>query len=216
MPFLIRWKRKSVTTGGITRISEVTVPNMVAFIPAKDKATGAAVLICPGGGYGILAYDHEGTDLGMWFKERGIAAFVLKYRLPNAKSMTHQHEVPLLDAMQGMKLIRQNAKKYNVNTDQIGIMGFSAGGHLASTLSTHFDRGANASEVAKPNFALLLYPVITFLPEFAHGGSRKALLGPDESDELVKYYSNELMVSAYYSPHLPGTCPGRRRGAGRE
>jgi acetyl esterase/lipase len=193
-------EEKAVTTGGITRLSEVTVPNMVAFVPAKEKATGAAVLICPGGGYGILAYDHEGTDLGMWFKERGIAAFVLKYRLPNEKSMTHQHEVPLLDAMQGMKLIRQNAKKYNVNTDQIGIMGFSAGGHLASTLSTHFDRGANASEAAKPNFALLLYPVITFLPEFAHGGSRKNLLGPDESDQLVKYYSNELMVSATTPP----------------
>jgi acetyl esterase/lipase len=193
-------EEKAVTTGGITRLSDVTVPNMVAFIPAKDKATGAAVLICPGGGYGILAYDHEGTDLAAWFKERGIAAFVLKYRLPNEKAMTHQHEVPLMDAMQGMKMIRKNANKYNVKPDQIGIMGFSAGGHLAATLSTHFDRGANASEEAKPNFALLLYPVITFLPEFAHGGSRKNLLGPDESDELVNYYSNELMVSPSTPP----------------
>ncbi|MPR35389.1 alpha/beta hydrolase [Salmonirosea aquatica] len=193
-------EEKAVTTGGITRLSNVTVPNMVAFIPAKDKATGAAVLICPGGGYGILAYDHEGTDLAAWFKERGIAAFVLKYRLPNEKAMTHQHEVPLMDAMQGMKMIRRNANKYNVKPDQIGIMGFSAGGHLAATLSTHFDRGANASEEAKPNFALLLYPVITFLPEFAHGGSRKNLLGPDESDELVNYYSNELMVSSSTPP----------------
>ncbi len=193
-------KEKSETNGGITRISNVTVPDLLAFIPDKNKATGAAVMICPGGGYGILAYDHEGSDIAEWFKARGIAAFVLKYRLPNPALMTKQHEVPLMDAMQGIKLIRENAKKYNIKFDQIGVMGFSAGGHLAATLSTHFDRGPNASELAKPDFAILLYPVITFLPEFAHGGSRKNLLGGDDSPELEKYYSNELMVSATTPP----------------
>ena len=191
---------EKTTNDGMLRISGVTVPSVTAFIPAKDKATGAAVMICPGGGYGILAAGHEGSELGEWFKARGIAAFVLKYRLPDPAAMIRQHEVPLLDAMQGIKLIRQNAKKYNIKPDQIGVMGFSAGGHLAATLSTHFDRGQFASEDAKPNFAILLYPVITFSKEYQHSGSRKKLLGADDSEELANYYSNELMVSPSTPP----------------
>ena len=193
---------KSETTGGIMRISGVTVPTITAYLPSKEKATGAAVLICPGGGYGILAAEHEGSELAEWFKARGIAGIVLKYRLPNAQAMTKQHEVPLMDAMQGMKLIRQNAKKWNLDPNKIGVMGFSAGGHLAATLSTHFDQGPNASEDARPNFAILLYPVISFSPTLAHGGSRKNLLGADESEELIKYYSNEQHVSEKTPPTL--------------
>jgi acetyl esterase/lipase len=190
-------EEKSITDDtGILRISGVTVPTLTAFIVPKEKATGAAVMICPGGGYAILAASHEGSDLAKWFNERGISAFVLKYRLPNVKAMTHQHEVPLMDAMQGMKLIRQSAKKWNIDTDKIGVMGFSAGGHLAATLSTHYNLGAQASDEAKPNFSILLYPVISLSPELAHGGSRDNLLGPDKSEELKKYYSNELQVSA--------------------
>lgn len=190
-------EEKSVTDdSGILRISGVTVPTITAFIVPKEKATGAAVMICPGGGYGILAASHEGSDLAIWFNERGISAFVLKYRLPDAKAMTHQHEVPLMDAMQGMKLIRKSAKKWNIDPDKIGVMGFSAGGHLAATLSTHYNMGTQASDDAKPNFSILLYPVISLLPELAHGGSRDNLLGPDKSEELIKYYSNELQVSA--------------------
>lgn len=191
---------KSETTNGIMRISGVTVPTMTAYIPAKDKATGAAVMICPGGGYAILAAEHEGSELAEWFKERGIAAFVLKYRLPNAKAMTNQHEVPLMDAMQGMKLIRQNAGKWNIDANKVGVMGFSAGGHLAATLSTHFNKGAGASEAAKPNFSILLYPVISFQPSISHGGSRDNLLGAAKSDELIRYYSNELQVDASTPP----------------
>jgi acetyl esterase/lipase len=191
-------EEKSVTDDtGILRISGVTI---TAFIVPKEKATGAAVMICPGGGYAILAASHEGSDLAKWFNERGISAFVLKYRLPNVKAMTHQHEVPLMDAMQGMKLIRQSAKKWNIDTDKIGVMGFSAGGHLAATLSTHYNLGAQASDEAKPNFSILLYPVISLSPELAHGGSRDNLLGPDKSEELIKYYSNELQVSAKAPP----------------
>jgi acetyl esterase/lipase len=190
-------EEKSVTAAdGILRISGVTVPTITAFIVPKEKATGAAVMICPGGGYGILAASHEGSDLAKWFNERGISAFVLKYRLPDAKAMTHQHEVPLMDAMQGMKLIRQSSRKWNIDTDKIGVMGFSAGGHLAATLSTHYNLGTQASDDAKPNFSILLYPVISLSPELAHGGSRDNLLGPDKSEELIKYYSNELQVSA--------------------
>ncbi|GAA4434818.1 alpha/beta hydrolase [Ravibacter arvi] len=185
---------------GILRISGVTVPTMTVFLPEKSKATGAAVLICPGGGYGILAASHEGSDLARWFNERGIAGVVLKYRLPNAKAMVRQHEVPLTDAMQAMKLIRKNAGEWRIDPDKIGVMGFSAGGHLAATLSTHYHRGEKASEGAKPNFSILMYPVITFSQLNTHIGSRKNLLGPDSSAALVTYYSNELQVDEKTPP----------------
>jgi acetyl esterase/lipase len=184
---------------GVARISNVSVPTITAYVPAKGKQTGAAIMICPGGGYGILAIDHEGEEVARWFSEMGIAAFVLKYRLPNEKIMTNQHEVPLMDAMQGMKLIREKASQYGINPDKIGVMGFSAGGHLASTLSTHYNKGAGASDMAKPNFSILLYPVITF-GEKTHSGSRDNLLGNQKSEELLAYYSNELQVTAQTPP----------------
>jgi acetyl esterase/lipase len=194
-------EEKSVTdASGILRISGVTIPSMTAYIAPKDKSTGAAVLICPGGGYGILAASHEGSDFAKWFNERGISAFVLKYRLPNQKGMTKQHEVPLMDAMQAMKLIRQSASKWNIDLGKIGVMGFSAGGHLAATLSTHYNSGEKASLDAKPNFSILLYPVISFMPTISHGGSRDNLLGPDKSPELIWYYSNELQVNPQTPP----------------
>ncbi|WP_439559531.1 alpha/beta hydrolase [Dyadobacter sp.] len=185
---------------GILRISGVTVPTITAYIAPKDKATGAAVMICPGGGYGILAASHEGSDFAKWFNDRGISAFVLKYRLPNEKAMEHQHEVPLMDAMQAMKIIRENSGKWNIDKGKIGVMGFSAGGHLAATLSTHHNMGPKASPSAKPDFSILLYPVISFQPALAHGGSRDNLLGPEKSEELIKYYSNELQVSEQTPP----------------
>jgi acetyl esterase/lipase len=194
-------EEKSVTdASGILRISGVTVPTIAAYIAPKETATGAAVMICPGGGYGILAASHEGSDFAKWFNDRGISAFVLKYRLPNEKAMTHQHEVPLMDAMQGMKLIRQNAAKWNIDLNKIGVMGFSAGGHLAATLSTHHNMGEKASKDAKPDFSILLYPVISLQPSIAHGGSRDNLLGSEKSEELIKYYSNELQVSDQTPP----------------
>lgn len=194
-------EEKSVTDAqGILRISGVTVPTIAAYIAPKEKATGAAVMICPGGGYGILAASHEGSDFAKWFNERGISAFVLKYRLPNEKAMAHQHEVPLMDAMQGMKLIRQNAAKWGVDVNKVGVMGFSAGGHLAATLSTHHNMGEKASADGTPNFSILIYPVISFQPAISHGGSRDNLLGPEKSDDLIKYYSNELQVSDQTPP----------------
>jgi acetyl esterase/lipase len=194
-------EEKSVTDAtGILRISGVSVPDLAAYIVPKEKATGAAVMICPGGGYGILAASHEGSDFAKWFNDRGISAFVLKYRLPSEKTMTKQHEVPLMDAMQAMKIIRKGAGKWNIDLNKIGVMGFSAGGHLAATLSTHFNMGEKASPEAKPNFSILLYPVISLMPALAHGGSRDNLLGAEKSDELIKYYSNELQVSAQTPP----------------
>ncbi|WP_234735230.1 alpha/beta hydrolase [Tellurirhabdus bombi] len=179
---------------GILRISQVKVPTLMAFLPAKEKATGASVMICPGGGYSILAYGHEGEEVARWLNGLGVAAFVLKYRLPDDRIQTNKEQVPLADAMQGMKVIRQNAAKWGVDPNKIGIMGFSAGGHLASTLSTHYHRGEGASEEAKPNFAILLYPVITFGTK-AHSGSREKLVGKNASQEQIDYYSNELQVS---------------------
>lgn len=193
-------EKSETDANGILRISNVSVPTLTVYLPPKDKATGAAVMICPGGGYGILAASHEGSDVARWFNEMGVAAFVLKYRLPNPAIMTNQQEVPLMDAMQGLTLIRKEAARYGIDANKIGVMGFSAGGHLASTLATHFNKGPKASEQAKPNFAILLYPVITF-GEKAHGGSRNNLLGKlASSPEMVAYYSNELQVTAQTPP----------------
>tara|TARA_R110002124_G_scaffold5521_1_gene35361 strand:+ start:297 stop:1172 length:876 start_codon:yes stop_codon:yes gene_type:complete len=191
---------------GILRISGVTVPTITAYLAPKEKATGAAVMICPGGGYAILAASHEGSDFAKWFNDRGISAFVLKYRLPNEKGMSHQHEVPLMDAMKGMEIIRNNASKWNIDSDKIGVLGFSAGGHLAATLSTHYNLGKNASENAKPNFSILAYPVISFGDKFAHGGSKNNLLGSEKSEALIKYYSNELQISDKTPPAFLVHC----------
>lgn len=193
-------EKSETDASNILRISGVTVPTITAYIAPKENATGAAVMICPGGGYGILAASHEGSDFAKWFNDRGISAFVLKYRLPNEKAMTHQHEVPLMDAMQGMKMIRQNAAKWNIDPNKIGVMGFSAGGHLAATVSTHYNMGPKASQESKPDFSILLYPVISFSPAISHGGSRDNLLGTEKSDELINYYSNELQVSDQTPP----------------
>ncbi|MEZ0542583.1 alpha/beta hydrolase [Fibrella arboris] len=194
---------KSVTSGGIMRISDVVTPTLTVY-PAKNAATlaatGTAVMICPGGGYSILAAEHEGSAIANWFAERGITAFVLKYRLPDPRLQQTPHEAPLADAMQGMRLIRQQAKRYNINPNQIGVMGFSAGGHLASTLSTHYDKGPGADQLAKPNFSILMYPVITF-GDKAHAGSRTKLLGTLATDpSWINYYSNEKQVSATTPP----------------
>ena len=193
-------EKSETDANGILRISNVSIPTLTAYLPSKDKATGAAVMICPGGGYSILAASHEGSDVARWFNSMGVAAFVLKYRLPNSEIMTSQQEVPLMDAMQGMTLIRQNANRYGVDPNKLGVMGFSAGGHLAATLATHYHRGPKASEMAKPNFAILLYPVVTF-GEKAHTGSRDKLLGKlNTSSEMIAYYSNELQVTSQTPP----------------
>ena len=188
---------KSTTEGGILRISDVTIPTLTVYLPSASATTPkAAVMICPGGGYSILAAGHEGSEMAKWFTDRGIVAVVLKYRLPDDRTQTVPREVPLTDAMQGLRMIRQQAGQYGVDPNRIGVMGFSAGGHLASTLSTQYNKGPKADEQAKPNFAILLYPVITF-GEKAHGGSRDKLLGADKADAaLLELFSNEKQVTA--------------------
>jgi acetyl esterase/lipase len=178
----------------IVRIGKVQVPQIEVYLPNKRSVTGQAVIICPGGGYSILAYDWEGTDVAKLLNAHGIAAIVLKYRLPDSLSSTAPDQVPLMDAKQAMRIVREKAASWNINPNKIGIMGFSAGGHLASTLSTHFE------EETKPNFSILIYPVISMDKSIAHMGSRNNLIGKQPSEEMAKLYSNELQVTANTPP----------------
>lgn len=187
-------------TTNAVRISYVQNPDISVYLPSKGIATGQAVVICPGGGYRILAYDKEGTDIAKWLNSKGIAGIVLKYRLPVSKSNIINHKSPLLDAQCAIRLTRYHANKWNIKKDKIGIMGFSAGGHLASSAGTHFDIGdENAvdpvdSISSRPDFMILIYPVITFNETFTHNGSRTALIGENPDLALVQYYSNEMQV----------------------
>lgn len=195
-------------TTNIIRLSLVQHPDIAVFLPSDGNATGEAVVICPGGGYHILAYDWEGIDIARWFSSRGIAAAVLKYRLPVSKSNIVPHKTPLLDAQRALRMVRHHAGSWNFDPGRIGIMGFSAGGHLASTLSTHFDKGDPDNddpverESCRPDFSVLVYPVISFTEAFTHIGSRTALLGEDPDPELVTYYSNELQVTPQTPPAI--------------
>lgn len=186
--------QEQVETKDITRISKVQVPQLELFLPNKKSANGQAVIICPGGGYARLSYDWEGTDIAKLLNTHGIAAFVLKYRLPDSLSSTSPDKVPLLDAQQAMRIVRLNASEWNINPHHIGIMGFSAGGHLAATLSNHYDQDT------KPDFSILIYPVISMDKSIAHLGSRNNLIGMQPTAELIKLYSNEFQVSAQTPP----------------
>ncbi|MFA9392938.1 MAG: alpha/beta hydrolase [Prolixibacteraceae bacterium] len=193
----------------VARISNVQTPDIAVYQPSKSMITGEAVIICPGGGYWILAYDKEGIDIAKYFNSKGITAIVLKYRLPVSKSNTGGDKTPLADAQRAMRLARYHAAEWGIDPNKIGIMGFSAGGHLASSLSTHFDSGnaASADSVeqlsCRPDFSLLIYPVITFTQDFMHKGSRTNLLGSETpSEELAKYYSNELQITEATPPAI--------------
>ena len=184
----------------ITVISNVQVPDIAVYLPTRKFAAGQAVVICPGGGYWILAYDLEGTDIAKYLNSIGVAAIVLKYRLPTYGNCIIPYKAPLMDAQRAMRFVRYNAAKWNIDPGKVGIMGFSAGGHLASTLGTHFDYGNPAATDSvekiscRPDFMILMYPVITFTDSCMHKGSREALLGKEPDEELVKYFSNELQV----------------------
>ena len=183
-------------------------PDISVFLPSKNNRTGQAVLVIPGGGYQAIVHIWEGEDIAKWLNSNGIAAMVLKYRLPNAKSNIVSHKSPLLDASRALKIIRENSEKWNIDKNNIGVMGFSAGGHLASTLGTHYDKDGNPqsdridSVSSRPDFMVLMYPVITMDEKFTHMGSRRNLLGENPSQELVDYYSSEKQVSAETPPTL--------------
>lgn len=190
-------------TTNVMRVKDVTEPELYTFLPPANQRSGSSVVICPGGGYRILAIDHEGYAVARWFNERGISAFVLKYRLPNEEVMDNKTIVPLLDAQQAIRLVRQNAEEWGLDPFKIGIMGFSAGGHLASTVGTHFQKPVGSIEdttSVRPDFMILGYPVVSMLETTTHGGSRKALLGSDPPLDLVRRFSNELQVTSESPP----------------
>ena len=197
-------QKSETDKNGILIISEVTVPTLTIYSPPKGKSNGTSVIICPGGGYRILAASHEGSDVAKEFNKMGITAFVLKYRIPNENAQIDKSIAPLQDAQQAIRLIRKDAIKYGINPNRIGILGFSAGGHVAATASTHFLRpvGENADETnVRPDFSILIYPVIT-LKEFGHAGSTQQLIGKNPSAETIEFFSNETQVTKETPPVL--------------
>jgi len=191
---------EKITTvdGRITRCERVVNPDLSVFLPAPDKANGAAVLICPGGGYGALAFDHEGNAIAKWLNDNGIAGIILKYRLPSDQIMKDKSTGPLQDAQEAMRVIRRNASDWKIDPGKVGVIGFSAGGHLASTLSTHYAEKVyevKDNSSARPDFSLLIYPVVSFDTTITHRGSRNNLIGIKPDARLVERFSNELQIT---------------------
>ena len=186
----------------ILRISKVQIPEMDVYLPEAEKATGQAVVLLPGGGYHILAYHWEGTNFAKWFRDRGIAAIVLKYRLPTSRSLSERHWAPLSDAQRAIRICRDQADAWGLDPGQIGVMGFSAGGHLAATLSTQYRARVYEpvdtldSLSARPSYSILVYPVISFTDPAVHSGSKTALLGEEPRDSLLRFFSPEQQTDA--------------------
>jgi acetyl esterase/lipase len=196
-------EKTTIADGINTRFEKVTSPALFPYLPPKESATGTAVLICPGGGYSGLAFNHEGHAVAKWLNDNGIAGIILKYRLPSDLIMKDKSVGPLQDAQEAIRIIRRNAVKWNIDPNRIGVIGFSAGGHLASTLSTHYAEKVYEPKdtvSAKPNFSLLIYPVITMDSSFTHAGSRRNLIGAKPSAEDIKRFSNELQVNEKTPP----------------
>lgn len=191
-------EKRTVRDNGTEIISAISVPTLTVFTPKTPAASRTAVIIFPGGGYHINAIKHEGLDIAKELTEWGVTAFVLKYRIPNDATMGNKEIGPLQDAQQAIRMVRENAKKWKIDPDKIGIMGFSAGGHLASTAATHYKNvvlpdAKNAN--LRPDFLVLGYPVISFSDSIGHIGSRDNLLGQAPSKEKILEYSNELRVT---------------------
>ncbi len=196
-------EKESITDGKLQSTTQVTIPTLSIFLPKDAKPNQTAVIICPGGGYMHLAFDKEGTKVAEWFNSLGIVAFVLKYRLPNDLIMKNKIVGPLQDAQEAVRYVRQNAAKLNIDPNKIGILGFSAGGHLASTLSTHYDDKVYESTYkvsARPDFSILMYPVISMENQITHKGSQTNLLGNNPSQDLIDSYSNEKKVTSKTPP----------------
>jgi acetyl esterase/lipase len=191
---------------GALGTSDKDIPQLTPYLPLPEKATGAAIVIFPGGGYGHLAIDHEGHRIAKWFSGQGIAAFIVKYRLG---SDGYGHPIPLLDAQRAIRKVRSEAGTWKISPDKIGIIGFSAGGHLASSAGTHFqnpvvlnDQKTDSidSVSCRPDFMVLMYPVISMQDGITHGGSKANLLGKNPSSDLVELMSNEKQISDQTPP----------------
>jgi acetyl esterase/lipase len=178
-------------------------PTLIIYLPDAEKATGCGIVVCPGGGYGGLAMDHEGHQIARWLNSFGVAALICDYR---HRGKGYGHPAPLQDAQRAVRTVRARAREFGVQPDRVGIMGFSAGGHLTSTALTHFDKGnAESADViekvsCRPDFGLLCYPVIAFDQPFTHKGSQQNLLGKDASKELIESLSNEKQVTSETPP----------------
>jgi acetyl esterase/lipase len=184
-------------------ISKITRPAITVYLPAAQKANGAAVIICPGGGYWVEAAGHEGAEVAKRFNESGITAFVLKYRIPDEHSMLFREIGPLQDAQRAVQLVRENADRWGIDKHRIGIMGFSAGGHLASTEGTHFNKPyiPNTQHTSlRPDFMILIYPVISFTDSIGHKGSAEQIIGKNPTTEKILEYSNEFQVTPQTPP----------------
>ncbi|MDF3079126.1 MAG: alpha/beta hydrolase [Sphingobacteriaceae bacterium] len=196
---------KTNDPNGNIRYGKVSIPTLEIFLAPKDKANGAAVVICPGGGYSIVSYVNEGINIAKEFNKMGISAFILKYRIPSDKIMADKSIGPLQDAQTAIKTVRQRAKEWNIDTARVGIIGFSAGGHLASTAGTHFNKPVieNKEGISlRPSFMILGYPVISFSDSLMHKGSKTNLLGAEPSASQIELYSNELQVTKQTPPTL--------------
>jgi acetyl esterase/lipase len=182
-------------------VRNVHTPAISVYLPPRDRATGACVVICPGGGYGVLAMEHEGTEIAAWLNRIGVAGVILKYR-----HRPYRHPVPLMDAQRALRTVRYRAKEWGIDPGRIGIMGFSAGGHLASTAGTHFGPGDPSAEDPidrvsdRPDIMILVYPVVSFTEDFTHRGSRRNLLGDNPDPKLVENLSNERQVTEQTPP----------------
>jgi len=187
---------------GILVVDHITRPTITVYEPPKEKRNGTAVVICPGGGYSILAAGHEGSDVAKMFNEAGVTAFVLRYRLPKDECMENKAWVPLADAQQAIWWVRAHVKQYGIDEHRVGIMGFSAGGHLASTAGTHFKAVRKELEGTdlRPDFLLLIYPVISFNDSIGHLGSRDNLIGKNADKNMVHLFSNEEQVTSQTPP----------------
>lgn len=178
------------------------IPEVIVYLPRAGKANGAAIVICPGGGYGGLAMNHEGHQIAQWLNKNGVTGIILKYR----HAPKYRHPIPLQDAQRAIRFTRSQAKEWQIDPSRVGILGFSAGGHLASTAGTHFDAGdKDASDpidrlTSRPDFMVLLYPVITLSAPFAHGGSRDNLLGKNADPKLLDSLCNEKQVTKETPP----------------
>ncbi|WP_420385285.1 alpha/beta hydrolase [Roseivirga sp.] len=199
-------EKETQTNNDILWIMKIQEPELEIYLPPNRKNNGSAVMILPGGGYAGLAYDWEGTDVAKWLNSIGVAAFVLKYRVPLSESVENKEWVPLQDAQRALRTIRSRAEEFNIDPAKIGVMGFSAGGHLASTLGTHYNQkipfmnDAIEQVSARPDFLMLIYPVISMQPDLTHQGSRNNLIGEGADQMLTDLFSNEKQVDAFTPP----------------
>ncbi len=195
-------KEKLTFASNVLRYARVSIPTLTMFRPVTPN--GKAVIICPGGGYAILAFDKEGTKVAELLVKQGYTAFVLKSRLPDDSFNIDKSIAPLQDAQQAMRIVRSRAKEFGINSNQIGIMGFSAGGHLASTAATHFNTKADVNNAdttsTRPDFAILIYPVISMDTTITHRGSRNNLIGAKANQQQTDLFSNELQVTNQTPP----------------